>query len=192
MAENKLMAVEARLTDIKAVSEELDRNHEAIELREQLVRAVKAEVEAVHAISARSRADLDHVMQHRGEVASLKLQVDQLSARIADTNQRVAAIDARRQLLEEVESKANVILDLLDDVRINVETIGEQKTVVDQVAQTAAQLEFKLQEARSILGKLQHERDQAERLEQGVRQVSLKATKPEDELTRRPEGATLR
>ena len=70
--------------------------------------------------------------------------------------------------------------DLLDDVRINVETIGEQKTVVDQVAQTAAQLEFKLQEARSILGKLQHEREQAERLEQAIRQLSLKAGRLED------------
>ena len=188
MAEKKLTAVEARLADIKAVSEELDRSHEAIELREQLVSAVKAEVEAVHAISARSKADLDHVMQHRGEVASLRVHVDQLSSRIADTNQRVAAIDARRQLLEEVESKASVILDLLDDVRINVETIAEQKTVVDQVAQTAAQLEFKLQEARSILGKLQHEREQAERLEQGIRQLSLKSAKPEEELGRRAEG----
>jgi chromosome segregation ATPase len=174
MAEKKLTGVEARLADIKTVSEELERSHEVIEMRQQLVSAVKSEVQAVHAISARSRADLDHVMQHRGEVAALRQQVDQLSSRIVDTNHRVAAIDARRQLLEEVESKATVILDLLDDVRINVETITEQKAVVDQVAQTAAQMEFKLQEARSILGKLQHEREQAERLEQGIRQLSLK------------------
>jgi chromosome segregation ATPase len=185
LAENKLTAAEARLADIKALSDDLERSHDAIEAREELVNAVKAQVEAIHTISARSKADLDHVMQQRGEVAALRQQVDQLSSRMAETGQRVAAIDARRQALDEVESKANVILELLDDVRINVETIGEQKTIVDQVAQTAAQLEFKLQEARSIVGKLQHEREQAERLEQGARQASMKAAKPEDELIRR-------
>jgi chromosome segregation ATPase len=180
MAEKKLAAVETRLADIRRVSDELDKNHEAIERREQLVSAVKAEVEAVHQVSARSRADLDYVMQHRGEVAALRAQVDQLSSRIAETDQRVALVDARRKLLEEVEGKATVILDLLDDVRINVDTIGAQKAAVDQVAQTAAQLEFKLQEARSILVTLQHEREQAERLEQGIRQLSLKTAKAED------------
>ena len=183
VARRSSLAVEARLADIRQVSDELDRSHQAIASREQLVSAVKAEVEAVHLISARSKADLDYVMQHRGEVAALKMQVDRLSSRIAETDQRVVSIDARRKLLEEVENKANVILGLLDDVRINVETIGEQKAVVDQVAQTAAQLEFRLQEARSTLGTLQHERELAERLEQGIRQLSLKAVRPEEVKT---------
>jgi chromosome segregation ATPase len=180
MAEKKLVAIEARLSEIRQVSSELDRSYEMIESREQLVSAVKAEVEAVHRISARSRADLDFVMQHRGEVTALRIQIDQLSSRIAETDERVASIDARRKLLEEVENKAGVILDLLDDVRINVDTIGEQKAVVEQVAQTAAHLEFKLQEARSILGTLQHEREQAERLEQGIRQLYPKTGRPEE------------
>lgn len=108
------------------------------------------------------------------------MQVDLLSSRVAETDQRVVSIAARRKLLEEVENKANIILDLLDDVRINVETIGEQKAVVDRVAQTVAQLEFRLQEARSTLGALQHERELAERLEQGIRQLSLKTVRPEE------------
>jgi DNA repair exonuclease SbcCD ATPase subunit len=180
IAEKKLVTIEARLSDIRQVSSDLDRSHEIIESREQLVSAVKAELETVHQISARSKSDLDFVMQQRGEVAALRTQIDQLSSRITETDERLASIDARRKLLEEVESKAGVILDLLDDVRINVETIGGQKAVVDQVAQTAAQLEFKLQEARSILGTLQHEREQAERFEQGIRQLYLKTARPEE------------
>ena len=183
IGERKLVAVEARLAEIAQVSDELDRSHQALASREQLVSAVRAEVEAVHLISARSKADLDYVMQHRGEVSALKMQIDLLSSRVADTDQRVVSIVARRTLLEEVENKANAILDLLDDVRINVETIGEQKAVVDRVAQTVAQLEFRLQEARSTLGALQHERELAERLEQGIRQLSLKTVRPEEMKT---------
>ncbi len=180
MAEKKLMAVEARLAEIRRVGEELDRSHEAIASREQVVSAVKAEVEAVHLIGARSKSDLDYVMQHRSEVLALRTQVDELLSRIAETDQRVATIDARRKLLDEVEGKASLILDLLDDMRINVETIGEHKAVVDHVAQTAAQLEFRLQEARSVLGTLQHEREQAERLEQGIKQLSLRTVRPDE------------
>ena len=65
-------------------------------------------------------------------------------------------------------------------MRINVETIGEQKALVDQVAQTVGQLEFRLQEARRTIGTLQHERELAERLEHAIRQLSLKAGKSED------------
>ena len=111
------------------------------------------------------------------------MQVDWLSSQIAETDQRFVSIDARRKLLEEVENKANVILNLLDDVRINVETIAGQKALVDQVAQTVAQLEFRLQEARSTLGTLQHERELAERLEQGIRQLCLKTVRPEEVTT---------
>ena len=180
IGEQKLPAVEARLADIRQVSDELDRSHDALASREELVRAVKAEVEAVHLISARSKADLDYVMQHRGDVAALKTQVEGLSSRMAETDQRVVSMDAHRKHLEEVENKANVILDLLDDVRINVEMIEEQKAVVDQVAQTVTELEFRLQEARSTLGTLQHERELAERLEQGIRQLRLRTMRPDE------------
>jgi chromosome segregation ATPase len=180
VGERKLAAVEARLADIKQASDDLERSHHAIASREQLVSAIKEEVETVHMISARSRADLDYVVQHRGEVSALKVQVDHLSSRIADTNQRIVSIDARRPLLDEVETKANVIVNLLDDVRINVETIGEQKAFVDQVAQTVEQLEFRLQEAQRSIGALRHERELAERLEHAIRQLSLKAGRLED------------
>jgi hypothetical protein len=39
----------------------------------------------------------------------------------------MVSIDLRRALLEEVETKASAIVNLLDDVRINVETIGNGK-----------------------------------------------------------------
>ena len=106
--------------------------------------------------------------------------MDELLSRIAETDQRIVDIDGRRKLVDEVQTKANAIVHLLDDVRINLETLGEQKAVVDHVAEKAAKLEFMLQEARQTLRTLQHERELAERIEQGIRQ--LRATgKPVEE-----------
>ena len=70
-----------------------------------------------------------------------------------------------------MQTKTNAIVHLLDDVRINLETLGEQKAVVDHVAEKVAQLEFMLQEARNTLRTLQHERELAERIEQGIKQL---------------------
>src|SRR5207237_250784 len=69
--EKKLAAVESRLVEIRQVTDELDKSIQSVSNREQLVNAVKAEVQAVHEISARSKADLTHVIEHRGEVAAL-------------------------------------------------------------------------------------------------------------------------
>src|SRR5207237_5287835 len=90
-----------------------------------------------------------------------------------------ASIDARRKVVDEVQTKTSAIVHLLDDVRINLETLGEQKAVVDHVAEKVAQLEFTLQEARNTLRTLQHERELAERIEQGIKQLRA-AGRPAD------------
>ena len=141
---------------------------------------MKAEVETVHQISARSKADLSHVIESRGEVAALKIRVDELLSRIAETDERIASIDSRRKVVDEVQTKANAIVHLLEDVRINLETLGEQKAVVDHVAEKLARMEFAMQEAQTIIRALQHERQLAERIEQSIKQTRTRTTKPDE------------
>src|SRR6185436_10209598 len=114
--EKKLANVETRLAEIKQLADGLERNIQAIVSREQLINAVKGEVEQVHQISARSKADLAHVAENRGEIAALKNRVDELLSRIGETDDRIVAIDSRRKVVDEVQQKANAIVHLLDDV----------------------------------------------------------------------------
>jgi hypothetical protein len=113
-------------------------------------------------------------------VLALKTQVDLLLSRISETDERIVAIDARRKEVDEVQTKANAIVHLLDDVRINLEMLGEQKAVVDHVAEKSAQLEFMLQEARNATRNLQHERELAERIEMSIKQLRSKKTVADD------------
>ena len=84
-----------------------------------------------------------------------------------------------------MQTKANAIVHLLDDVRINLETLGEQKAVVDHVAEKVAQLEYTLQEARNTLRTLQHERELAERIEQGIKQLRSRTERRAKEQRKR-------
>jgi chromosome segregation ATPase len=98
-------------------------------------------------------------------------QVDVLLSRIAETDERIASIDARRKQVHEVQTKANAIVSMLNDVNVNLEMLGEQTAVVSHVAEKAAQLEFMLQEARNTTRTLQHEPELAARIELSIKQV---------------------
>jgi hypothetical protein len=53
-------------------------------------------------------------------------------------------------------------------MRVNLETVGEQKAMIDHVAGKLARLEFLTQEAKNAVRTLQLERERAERIEQTI------------------------
>ncbi len=179
-AEKKMGAFEARIAELKQSTDEFDKKIQAISQREALVAAVKKEVESIYEISARSKSDLEHVSEHRGELDALKGKVDELLGRIGETDERIAAIDTRRKVVDEVQHKTNAIVHVLDDIRVNLETLGEQKAVIDHVSEKVAQLEFSLQEARNTVRSLQHERELAERIEQSIKQMRTKTARTDE------------
>jgi hypothetical protein len=55
--------------------------------------------------------------------------------------------------------------------------------VIDHVAEKVTQLEFTLQEARNTLRTLQHERELAERIEQGIKQLRSRTAAMDEKRT---------
>ena len=93
---------------------------------------------------------------------------------VSDTDTKIAAIESRRKMVEEVQTRANAITNLLDDINVNLEMLGEQRAVIDHVGEKLARLDFMVQEAQNTLRALQREREVAERIEQGIK--SLRAS----------------
>jgi chromosome segregation protein len=179
-AEKKITAFETRLSETKQLTEHLDRQVEGIAARQVIVSAVKAEVESVHEIGARSKADLQYVAEHRNDVAALKSSVDEVLSHIGQTEEKIAVIQGRKKLVDEVEAKTTMITNLLADVRINLETLSEHKALADHLSERLARLDFMVQEAQNTLRTLQRERELAERIEQSIRQLRARTTgKPE-------------
>ena len=92
------------------------------------------------------------------------------------TDDKIAIIEARRKMVDEVQSKTNLISNLLEDVRVNLETLGEQKAVIDHLTDKLSRLEFVMQEAQNTLRMLNHERELAERIEQSIKQLRTRTT----------------
>ena len=170
-SERKLASIEAQLLQLSERSDGLDHTMAALADREDTVLAVKAEVETIHQISQKSRADLQFVSENRDELSAVRQRLDALLATAADADDKIAAIESRRTTIDAVHAKTNLIANLLEDVRVNLETLGEQKAVIDHVAVKLARLDFMMQEAQNTLRALQHERELAERIEQNIAQL---------------------
>src|SRR4030095_7087026 len=127
-----------------------------------------------------------YVEAHRNDVAALREKVDGMLACVNETEVRLAHIEGRKKLVDEVQLKTSVITNMLEDVRLNLETLGEQKAVVDHVMETVNHLTERTREAHTMLRSLQTEREIAERIERSIKQ--LRKTAPPDEKQRRAEG----
>ena len=111
---------------------------------------MKAEVENVHEIGARSKADLQYVAEHRAEVVAIKNSIDKVLAQIGETDEKLSVIMGRKRLVDEVEAKTQMITNLLADVHVNLEALGEQKSLVDHLSEKLARFDFMTQEAQTL------------------------------------------
>lgn len=170
-ADRKAANVEARVTELLNRTADLDRRMEALAERDAVVASVKTELENIHRIGAKSRADLEFIVDHREEVTATRSHINELLTRMSEAEEKVAAIEARRKAMDDVQRRATQIANLLEDVRLNLETLGERKALIDHVAEKLARLDFLMQEAQNTVRTLQHERELAERMEQNIRQL---------------------
>jgi hypothetical protein len=114
------------------------------------------------------------VGEQRGAVEALKVNVEKALKGIGETEERMAVIESRRKVVSEVQLKTNVMSHMLADVRLNLETLSEQKSVIDHVIENLAGLNEMVQGAQATLKALQTERELAERIERGIKQLRAK------------------
>jgi chromosome segregation ATPase len=172
---DNIATFEGRLGELDRSAEAVERKIQSLADHDTMVQAVKAEVDNIRQISGRSRADLQYVTEHRGEVVELRSKVEDLIGRLVDTDGKIVQIESRRKVVEEVQSRAENITHMLDDIHVNLEMLSGQRAVIDDVGEKLARLDFTVQEAQNTLRALQREREMAERIEQGMKALRARS-----------------
>ena len=180
-ADKKIATFEERLSDLKTLSDNVERQIQTLATREAFVGSVKKSVDEVHQISQRSRADLQHVVDHRTQVDALGAQFEAALKSVGKTEERMAVIEGRKKLVDEVQLETNLIVNVLEDVRVNLEILTEQRAVVDHVVESMARVRETEQRAEATLKSLQAERQLAERIERGIKLLRTKIAKTGDD-----------
>ena len=148
---------------VRSLESEVERR-----LTEQL--AKRAQAERLQVASDALLTQVTDVQQRlEADLGTLRSTLDDLLARMQDTDGKIELIESRRRMVEEVQSRANSIVHAMKDLDLKLELLGEQRAVVDHVGEKLARLDFTLQEAHNTLRALQREREVAERIEQGIK-----------------------
>ena len=179
-SEKRITTFEAKIGELRGATDTIERRIADVVSRDETVQSIRREVEGVQDISARSKADLAHLESHRGEVVSLRANVDELLATARVTEQRIREINAQRRMVDEVQLKAAVTKNMLEDVRVHLETVSEQKAVLEHALDQIAKLETISRDAQATLRSLQAERELAQRIERSIQTLRTKTAIPED------------
>lgn len=179
-SEKRISTFESKIGELRGATDAIERRIEDVVSRDETVQSIRREVEGVQEISARSKADLAHLESQRGEVVSLRANVDELLATARLTEQRIREINAQRRMVDEVQLKAAVTKNMLEDVRVHMETVSEQKAVLEHALDQIAKLEAINRDADSTLRSLQAERELAQRIERSIQQLRTRTAVPED------------
>jgi len=183
--EKSLASFESRLAELDRHANGLELKMKSLADREALVQAVKAEVEGIRQISSKSKADLQFVADHRKDVSDLRSGVEDLLARIGDTDEKIVLIESWRRNVEETRVSAQAVTAMLGEMQGTLESLSEQRVVIDDVGEKLARLDFTVQEAQGTLSRLdtsaqeaqntlrtlQREREVAERVEKSIKAV---------------------
>ena len=168
-SEQLLAGFEQRLQAMDHGTEAVLRQMQDVAEREVAVQRVKAGLDEIRALADGNRVDLAHVSAQRAELAELRTKVDRLLGAAADADEKIATIEARRAVVDEVQASTRTVTHMLGDIELHMDLLGEQRAVVDLVGEKVARLDFSLQEAQNTLRALQREREVAERIEQGIK-----------------------
>jgi predicted nucleic acid-binding Zn-ribbon protein len=171
----QVAGVESRLDELARGAGAVEQKILDIAERDAALQALKAELDTLEQIGQRSRADLDHLRDHRSDITELRVKVDDLLGHVDDTDRKIASIEARRKGVEEVQARTASISHMLGDIQIHQERLNEQRVVIDQVGERLARLDFTLQEAQNTLRALQRERDASERTEQSLKALRARS-----------------
>ena len=167
--------MDGRIRKLERLTDALDSKISVIADRDRIVDAVKHEVEAVHEIARKCHDDLGAIADQRAAIIQTRDDVDRLAGALAVADQKLLDVEQRSVAVEDVRRKADAVVQLLDDVRLTLDTVGEQQAIVDHVTEMLAKFEDAMTEARGTTRALQAERKLAQRIVENVRQIHARA-----------------
>jgi DNA repair exonuclease SbcCD ATPase subunit len=175
-AQRALAGFEERLAGVAQGTHGLEQTIESLAGREARLQSLRAEFDELGQASKRAHDDLQFVRAHAADLAALRASVEALIGRAVETDEKIATIESRRKLVEEVQSRTSTLTHMLGDIQVNLEMLGEQRAVVDHIGEKVARLDFLVQEAQNTLRALQREREVAERVEQGIKALRARSS----------------
>jgi chromosome segregation ATPase len=110
-------------------------------------------------LAERAAEDARTAADAQREIRNSKGTLDELLTRVHEADAVTAGLGARKQEIEQAEERLARAEALLIDIQASLETLNNEKALLDQVIEQSGTLRFQIQQAEGLIDRLRKERD---------------------------------
>jgi chromosome segregation ATPase len=154
-----MLRFEEHLAKVEVAKVDLQRSLEQVASRQPTVDALRADIGQMFELVERTANDLRAAGEAQRDIREFKASLDDVLQRLRDTDTVTAGFEQRRREIEDAERRLGRAEGLLIHVQSSLETLNNQKAMLDQVIEQAGVLGFQVQQAEILIERLRKERD---------------------------------
>jgi chromosome segregation ATPase len=177
--EARIVEFQSRVSKLDESMGRLDRQTDLVESRTGMIDHLKKEIETLLASTEEHRKKAMQVVSAKKDILEAKEHLIAVNAQAEQIDRRMEVIQRRLAAVEDIELKVDTLHNTLADIDVSVDAFGEQKAVIDHIAEKLSRIDFEIRRAESVTRALQEERELAWRIQQGLK--SVRRTKEVDE-----------
>jgi hypothetical protein len=168
-------ALDERIVLLDRLAGTVDVKITSLAERDRIVDAVKQEIDVIHQVARQCQDNLSAIADQRIAISEGRADVERLAKALTAADEKLADVERRSAAVDEVRRQADAVVCLLDDVRLTLDTVSEQKAMIDHVTETLAKVDDVIVEAKGTTRALQAERKLAQRIVEKVRNIHARA-----------------
>ena len=130
-----------------------------LESRRATVDVLRANVTQMFELAERTADDLSAAVAAQREIRESRAVLEDLLERLHAADEASAALDLHREEIDKAEARLARAQALLFDIQSSLETLNNQKAMLDHVIEQAGALTFQIQQAEVLIDRLRKERD---------------------------------
>ena len=169
---------ESHLGTWDATQADLRHSLDELESRRATVDVLRANVTQMFELAERTAEDLKAAAAAQREIRESRAVLDDLLERLHAADSVTAALDVHHQEIEKAEARLARAQALLLDIQSSLETLNNQKAMLDQVIEQAGALTFQIQQAEGLIDRLRKERDVTNAVRVSLEDAGVRAARP--------------
>jgi len=150
---------ESHLGTWETAEADLRHSLDQLESRRSTVDVLRANVTQMFELAERTADDLRAAVTAQREIRESRAVLDDLLERLHAADEASAALDLHREEIDKAEARLARAQALLFDIQSSLETLNNQKAMLDHVIEQAGALTFQIQQAEVLIDRLRKERD---------------------------------
>ena len=157
--EKRMVQFEEQLAKWESTEAEVAHALEHVAVRQGTIDTLQVDIRQMFEMAERTVADVRTITAAQEDVGRTRGLLDEVIGRIGRVEDTGKKLEQRKRQVEQVEARLARADAMILDVQSSIETLQNQKSIVDHVVEKAGTLTFQTRQAEALIQILREERD---------------------------------